>query len=714
MWARSLGAFLFATVAVAPLCARAAEPSPRSPNAQTETGGTAIEELVVTAQRREERLFEVPISVTALTGDMIRKGGVVSARDLTTLTPGLNAATQGFAFQPSIRGVTSTSTTLGDEPNVAIYVDNVYAPFQMGNSFNLGSVERIEVLKGPQGTLFGRNATGGAIRIITETPSSTPKLRASADYGFDLESREINVYGSTGITKNVAASLSIYGYKDDGYVDNLTPGKGKVADTNQFTARGKLLWHVTPDFDVTVGADTTNYNSSAAFATAIYHGVSQFKTLPGVIIADSEINKYKVALNIDPYVKTLSTTGFLRAEWRTPTVTLSSTTSGARYKLKAILDADRTNLNLSIFPIFNQNRVWTEEVDAVSTLSGPFNYSVGGFYYYNNGESPTATSYTQVIDKSWAGFGELYYDLNEHLKLIGGYRYTWETKEGLARAGSLSYARSPSWTSSTYRAVAQYKFNADNNVYLSYNTGFKSGVISMAPTAIATQQVAPEKVTAYEAGARSRVGPITMLLAAYHYDYKNIQVQINNITAQPPAPTVLLQNAATATIDGAELQAGGNFGDHWSGQIGVSYIPTARYDSYKGGLVLVPKAGGVGATLTPTDLSGTRLIRTPKFTFDATGTYETPLYNGRLVATATYFYSDGFYFVAGGAVSQKAYSTLNARVGWTTPNDRWTFSVWGRNITDTFYYLQMGANTSGLSASYAQPRVIGVEVAYSY
>lgn len=711
MLSRSLGACLLVSVAAAPLCAQAAEPA--SKGADASTVATTVQELVVTAQRREERLFDVPISMTALTGDTMEKAGVINGRDLTTLTPGLNAATQGFAFQPSIRGVTSTSTTLGDEPNVAIYVDNVYSPFQMGNSFNLGSVERIEVLKGPQGTLFGRNATGGAIRIITASPTSKPTLKASADNGFDLGSREVNVYGSMG-TDKVAASLSVYGYRDDGYVDNLTPGQGKVADTNQFTARGKVLWHVTDRVDVTAGLDTTNYNSSASFATAIYHGVSQFKTLPGVMIADSELNKYKVALNVDPYVKTLAATGFVRAEWRGDKVTLSSTTSEARYQLKALLDSDRTNLNLSLFPIFLHNRVWTQEFDAVSTLSGPFNYSLGAFIYRNKGESPTATSFSQVIDKSWAGFGELYYDFNEHLRLIGGYRYTSEEKDGFARSGALSYSRSPSWNSSTYRAVLQYKFNADNNVYLSYNTGFKSGVISIAPTAIATQQVSPEEITAYEAGVHSRVGPVTMLLAAFHYDYTNIQVQINNITALPPAPTTLLQNAASATIDGAEFQAGSRFGDHWSGQVGVSYIPTAKYDSYKGGLVLVPKAGGVGATLTPTDLSGARLIRTPKFTFDASGTYEAPLFNGKFLATATYFYSDSFAFVAGGAVSQKPYATLNGRVSWTAPNDRVTFSLWARNLTDKFYYLQMGANTSGFSASYAQPRVIGIGVSYSY
>jgi iron complex outermembrane receptor protein len=706
---RNLAAGLLVTSALTPAWAHA-QTTP-SPAPAQRAASTDIGEVVVTAQRREERLFEVPISITAITADTIQQAGVVNGRDLTTITPGLNAATQGFAFQPSIRGVTSTSTTIGDETNVALYVDNVYSPFQAGNSFNLGAIERIEVLKGPQGTLFGRNATGGAIRVFTEAPSFTPKMKFSADYGFDIESREVNAYGSGPITDTLAGSLNIYGYKDNGYVDNLTPGEGNVADTNQFTARGKLLWRPTDSIDVTLGLYTSNYNSSASFATGIYQGVLSGKNTPGVIVADTRLFPYKVALNFNPYVKTTSSGGFLRAEWHGDGLNLASTTSYTRYALNALLDSDRTNLNVGRFPVQGRNIVVTQEFEASSDTENKLNYSAGLFLYQNKARNPGAT-HAEVDSSSWAAFGELYFDVTEQLRLIGGYRYTAEEKDAFASNALTRYSQGDDWTSSTYRATVQYKFNAENNVYFSYNTGFKSGVISPGVSAALTQTVEPEEITAYEIGARSRLGPLTIQAAAFRYEYDNIQVQINNITGNS-GPTTLIENAATAEIEGAELQVGGRFGEHLTGELGVSWLPTAEYTAYNG-TVFVPNAGGNGATAVKRDLSGTRVIRSPELTYNLTLSYTTALAGGEFRASGTYFYSDDFFFVAGGAVSQDNYNTLNARVSWTTPDDRATFSLWARNVTDEFYYLQMGANTTGYSGSYAQPRVVGVGVSLKY
>ncbi len=713
--------------------ASAQEDKPDQPEAQSS------EDIIVTAQRREERLFEVPISITALSGEGLKEAGVLSARDLSIVTPGLNAATQGFALQPSIRGVSSTSTVLGDETNVAVYVDNIYSPFQMGNSFNFGDIERIEVLKGPQGTLFGRNATGGAIRVVTREPGLKPELRAKADFGSELGSRQGDIYVAGPLGGKVSGSLYAYGYADDGFVDNLTPGAEDVAVTEQSTIRGKLIFDVAKNFSLLTGFSTTNYITSTAFSTAVLDGVSGFANVAGAIITNPRTRPYEVALNFDPAVKTLSTTAYVRAEWGLGKVDLKSTTSSGEYVLKAFLDSDRTNIDLARFNIFSKTKVFTQEFEVASNLDGPVDFVGGVFYYDSDATSPGNENFSRPLSaavagvrtptgpltlaartggnaktESWAAFGEVYWDVTDKLKLIGGYRYTDESKDMFAinLLSNATRTAADSWQNSSYRATAQYKFDDDNNVYMTYSTGFKSGVFNVAVTT-PVQRAEPEEVTAWEVGVRSRLGPFTISGAAFDYTFENIQLQVNNIL-NPVAGTTILQNAATGDVQGAELQVGSQFTDNWSGQIGVSWLPTAEYSTFIGGLNFIPNAGNLGARAVAVDLSGSRIIRSPELTYNLSLNYKNEIAGGALNASATYFYSDEFFWIPGGAVDQDAYSVLNGRVAWTTPNDRVTVSLWGRNLTDELYWLQAGANSGGFSVSFAEPRTFGVGIGLTY
>jgi iron complex outermembrane recepter protein len=696
-----------------------------------------VGEIVVTAQRREERLIDVPIAITAASQEQLVASGVVSTRDLTTLAPGLNAATQGLAFQPSIRGIGTTSTVLGDETNVAIYIDNVYIPFQAGNAFGLKNVERIEVLKGPQGTLFGRNATGGAIRIVTADPSFEPTGVISADYGFKLHSKEVNAYASAGLNEKMALGVSAYVYDDDGYVRNLGPVGGKVADARQATVRAKLLITPSDDLRIIAGADYTNSRTSAAFSTTIQDGVNSFKNVAGAITPpDYRIDPYTVALNFDPYVKTLSAGGYLSIKYDLPNHTLTSISAYRQYRLKFYLDSDRTQLNLTQFHGFQTTKVATQEFDLASSFDGPVNYVAGLFLYSSDGYAPKTLNFAAPLTpavngvrsiagpvinnantvgfakgRSVAAFGELTWNLTEALSVIGGYRYTWEKKEATARNAltNIQFSDEDSWKNSSVRATVQYKFNDQSNVYATYSTGFKSGLFNAGAVSNPLQRADPEKVTAYEVGLKARAGIFTVLVSAFHYKYDNIQLQTNNIL-NPAAGTTILQNAAVAKIEGADLQLTARLLDGLSAQLGVSWLPTARYTKFIGGLNFIPNPGGLGATFIPTDLSGTRMIRTPETTVNLGLNYRTDVAGGVLNASGNYFWSDEFFWIPGGAVKQNAYNTLNARLAWTTPDDHYTFSVWGRNLTKEVYWLQAAGNTGGFSGSYAQPREIGVGV----
>ena len=713
----------------------------QAPRAAAESGSTEVGEIVVTAQRREERLLDVPIAITAASQEQLVASGVLSTRDLTTLTPGLNAATQGLAFQPSIRGIGTTSTVLGDETNVAVYIDNVYIPFQAGNAFGLKNVERIEVLKGPQGTLFGRNATGGAIRVVTADPSFEPTGVISADYGFKLHSKEINAYGSAGLNEKMALGVSAYVYDDNGYVRNLGPIGGKVADARQATVRAKLLVTPSDDLRIIFGADYTNSRTSAAFSTTIQDGVNSFKNVAGAITPpDYRIDPYTVALNFDPYVKALSAGGYLSIKYDLPKHTLTSISAYRQYRLKFYLDSDRTQLNLTQFHGFQTTKVATQEFDLASNYEGPVNYVAGLFLYKSDAFAPRTLNFAAPLGpvvngqravlgppvnnantvgfaegNSVAGFGEVTWKATDALSVVGGYRYTWEKKQATARNAltNVQFSAEDTWKNSSVRATVQYKFDEEANIYATYSTGFKSGIFNAGAVSNPLQRANPEKVTAYEVGLKARAGIFTVLGSAFHYKYDNIQLQTNNIL-NPAAGTTILQNAAVAKIEGADLQVTARLIEGLSAQLGVSWMPTAKYTKFIGGLNFIPNPGGLGATFVPTDLSGSRMIRTPETTVNLGLNYKTGLAGGALVASGNYFWSDDFFWIPGGAVKQNAYNTLNARLAWTTPDDRFTVSVWGRNLTKEVYWLQAAGNTGGFSGSYAQPREIGVGLEASF
>ena len=205
------------------------------------TASDGLEELVVTAQRRSENLTNVPISVTALSGEQLTGAGVATTQDLTSVTPGLVWARSSFNSQPTIRGVGNRNAGPGDEPNVATFIDGVYQPQQSATLQELNSIERVEVLKGPQGTLFGRNATGGAVNIITRKPSFTPTGDIAGTYGrFNYRKGSAHLSGPI-IAGKLAASVSGAMLKDDGYIRNVflntTQGEREAA-----VARAKILF----------------------------------------------------------------------------------------------------------------------------------------------------------------------------------------------------------------------------------------------------------------------------------------------------------------------------------------------------------------------------------------------------------------------------------------------------------------------------------------
>jgi iron complex outermembrane receptor protein len=217
--------------------------------------GTGLQEIVVTAERRSESLQNVPVSVSAISADAAKAMGITGTEDLTTAVPGLVFSRTSNAGVPYIRGIGNNNPSLGDESAVAVYVDGVYIPSLIGNILDLNSIQQVEVLKGPQGTLFGRNATGGVIQIITKQPSHTPSLDAEIGYG-NYGTATARIYGTTGITPSLAADIAgYYENQSEGFGSNLATGLPAYR-SKQDSFRSK--WKLTlDDTDVTLSLDSS-------------------------------------------------------------------------------------------------------------------------------------------------------------------------------------------------------------------------------------------------------------------------------------------------------------------------------------------------------------------------------------------------------------------------------------------------------------------------
>jgi iron complex outermembrane receptor protein len=693
--------------------------------------GASLEEVVVTAQKRTERLLDVPMSVAAVSGEELAAAGVGSTLDLGQITPGVVMSNIGTGFIPSIRGVSSSGTSTGDESNVALYIDDVYMGDTLAGMFDLPDIERIEVLKGPQGTLFGRNATGGALRIVTRAPSFDRQIRVSADYGFNFRESELTAYVTGPISDRIAGSLSAATRDSDGFVDGSGSNVGKsYGKADNYTYRGKLLFNVSDDFRMTLAADTSQTNNESG---ALPTPPAENNPWPGSI----PNTRYHYAGGTDPIQDVQMYSASLDATWdASDALSVRSITAYRDFDLTYQVDIDRTSLPLSALALVAKQHNFSQEFNVYGPGDQAITWLLGAFYYSSEAGNPYFTSYTGdaplgpvVADfkntqetEAYAGFADVTWNATDRLHLTAGARYSSETKkyhyEDTVRPGGAALRvvnAEETWSSPTYRGVVRFDFTPDANVYASWSNGFKSGVFNtFSPLPI---PVKPEKIDAIEIGAKARLpNGMTVTAAAYDYKYDELQVQAQTIVNNIPLLT--LTNAANAKIRGAELSLSGDLTDRFSFRVGANWLADAEYSEYATAQVTVPVTGTapiVGAQVVPYDASGSSVIKAPDWTANLSLTYTAPVMNGEFVANINEAYNSGFNWQAGDLPPKEpAFHTVNARVAWTDPSDRYTFSVWGTNLTDEVYSTYSAPNPRGNTQTFSQPRQIGVGVAAKF
>jgi iron complex outermembrane receptor protein len=708
--------------------------------AQTAPADNTISEVVVTTQRRSERLRDVPISIVAATGDQLAKAGVTNVKELSFLVPGVKIDQTSNYVQPAIRGISSVVVGPSTDAPVAMYLDGVVQPNQIANHFDFADIDRIEVAKGPQGTLFGRNATGGAISIFTKAPSFTPTGNFSIGYG-NLNHVTAKGYVSGPLISDVlAGSLSGYYEKHDGY-DYDIARKMRTKGLDSKAIRGKLLFTPTEWAKITfIAAYQDRFDSDTATGIAPLRNTAA-NLDPTAIIATKP---HTISFDTDSFLHLKQTTGTIRGEFDVGDLGKVTTITGySKVWANLSYDADRSNSKLvHVGYVYPQPEImYSQEINFASNKIGSFSYVAGAYYYYDDNKfasnrvesslNPATDFYLNSINPqlAYAGYAEGNYDVTDKLTVIGGIRYSWERRANKGRIGigapqvdPAPYVIGPvvkfhAWTP---RVSVKYKATDDTNVYFTFSKGFKSGGVqgtgftAATPAARATATYQPEKITAYEVGLKSAPMPnLSLDVAGYYYKYTNLQVQV-----QQPGGLASTQNAGSANIYGVDADATWRATNELTFTGGVSLLH-AKYDQFKNAVVLRPNApipgvGLSGNVNTVVDASGNYLPRAPTYTFTLVTDYTKELTPGTFNANLSLFYTDTVYFDSDERVHQGPYGLANAQVSFKPRDTNYKVGLWVKNLTNKDYISSTFIQAVGDVVGYGPQRTYGVSLDYAF
>lgn len=689
-----------------------------------------LEDIVVTAQKRSQNLQDVPISVAAITGDTIAASGVNSIEGISSVVPGITLTRQSAATIIFIRGIGTTGGQAGQEGAVATFVDGVYQPSMSGSTFSLNNIERIEVLKGPQGTLYGRNATGGAVNVLTRDPSYTPTAQAEFGYG-NRNTVDASAYVSGPIIGDVVAAdiAALYSNVMDGFGKNVVTGTN-VNTRKDWSLRSKILIEPGADTKIVMSGDYTVNSGS--------YGVS-FNPLPGAtrilqgVTADLG-GRFNIENDFDPSLETKNWGVSGRLEQDMGDIRLTSITAYRDLQQYQHLDLDTGPLPLFEADLHETNSQFTQELQLASASGSKVQWIAGLFYldaksayepYNLFGLGFGAMGITgfsnrpQMKTQSYAAFGQATFPLfDESTNLTLGARYTIDKRKfarnlnNIEFDGSITPVPFPddqrTFKKPTWRIALDHKFADDTMVYGSYSRGFKSGVYNLS--APADPVVRPETLDAFEVGVKSDLFDrrLRVNLAGYYYTYKDIQLTIIKGAGQS------LLNAATASVYGVDLDFEAILGNNLTLRGGGQLI-RARYGEFKDAPIgTVLTAFPFGTTFTPGDASGNRMIRTPTFSANVAADYHVPVGSGEVSANVSYAYNSGFFFEPDQRLKQKAYSLVNAQLRWSFEDDTFYVKAFAKNLFDTKYWIQQTGVFTGDLGNLAFGRQYGAAVGFKF
>lgn len=713
-----------------------------------------LEEDIVTSQRREENLQDAPISVNAIQADMLTLNNINVQAGLSRITPNLTINNFSTFVSPYLRGVGSQFANPGLESSVAVYVDDLYQARTTAQVFAFNDLDRVEVLKGPQGTLYGRNATGGAFRVITKDPVPTFKSSFGVTTG-RYDQRSVDGMVNVPFSDKLSGRLAVVANQRDGFINALTPGVPEMGNRDEILANGKLLYEPTEDF--------------RAKLTMLYAYKRDRENQAFLNLDETAPTQIGIALGGTPSTSHYGYTGSsgpenvsrqrgatLRLEKDFDAFTLASISAfGRTENLSAWADLDTVDVPLMhaiTSPEVTDDFI--QELQIVSNGTGPWSWVAGLSYLREKNDSNFAV-YGMAIDpssngvwgsagqgiallnryrlnvSSYAVFAQGTYAFADRWSLTVGARYTKEEKEipfnesVLANApglGTLPQFREVDKEAefSRFSPNATLSFRPSDGLllYLTASTGFKSGGFNL-PSFGPAASVDPEILDAYELGWKFENDRLRFNGAAFYYDYKDLQVQF---TDQATGGT-RVDNAANSTIQGAEADLTLLVTRQFQIGIGVGYLDT-EYESFRGDTYVpafttpacaADPAACLGYVVSSTDFSGRDMVFAPKLTGFVRGEYNMSLGSaGSLSASVLANYSDQYSYSPDGLIVEPSKTLVGASLLWTSASDRFNVRMFGDNLTNKEYHTWKTRQNTGGWRIPALPRTWGIRLGVNF
>ena len=734
----SLGAMIAGVALVAPCAAAEAGPS-------ASAGPPSVSEVLVTAQKRTENVQEIPLAITAVSSEVLETRQIANAGELERIAPGLLSVSNNPAeAQLVIRGVGAVNTFAGGDPGVPIHLDGHYLQAPSFILHDMLDVSRVEVLRGPQGTLYGRNAIGGNVNIVSNAPTSDFEGRVTAGLG-NYQERDLAVVLSGPISSAVTGRIAISRGAHDGYIKNISPEapKKKLADDDYINTRGTLKFQLSGNLEATLSGFYYK-NDAIGFAyrtlgNPVAVGGPTFARLPATYINPTNADPLQVRQD-SPNVGSDMAKGIsVDIKWSIGDLQLKSLTQLTRTENNFQIDLDSTDASPPVeYGIRSNYDTVSQEIQA-NYSNGNLN-AVGGLFYYREKSKyyryfqadpgvygvDFAYSYDPMptlTDDSYGIYANGDYAFASGWKLTAGGRYSLDRKSmyrgyQVRVAGGVTQQlitdQKQDWGKFTGRVAVSHKVTDEINIFGSVSTGYKAGGYN----ALGTTQLAydPETVVNYELGLKGEFLDRRLRINAdvFQADYKNKQ-ELVKLTGAGALNEVVISNSGGATIKGVEVETSAVLGEYVALDANVAYLD-ATYDSLVSADALRPALGNI-------DLKGKQIPYSPKWKIGVAGTLKLPVPGqyGRSSVGLSYTWTDSvysaFYNRRGGAADLgwtdyvPARDTLDVSADWVSPDGSWKAVVFVKNLQNNVDLIQTVPSYHGLQqVSYTDPRTLGMKV----
>lgn len=727
-----------------------------------------IEEIIVTAQKRAESLQDIPVTISAFGEQRLQDSGFDSFSDLTMMSPSMQVGNFGPVTFVNMRGIGNENTTAGGDPGVALHYDGVYMGRPVAALFSAFDSERVEILRGPQGTLYGRNATGGSINYITKKPGD--------EFGGDVDLtlgdyNWVRIRGALNIpfSDTVRSRIVVFNEDRDGYAENTVPGGTEANDADNWGIRAHL------DIDINDSASlllsgtfiesggvgskaelreaflgtttnpTTNIAGPPGFA---FDPMGPGSGIPagnnylvnGVPVVN-DLEHFREAKDLQESQDNDFAVVSATLNWDFENTSIRSITAYAESTFESHQDEDYSALDLAELVLTEDAEQFSQELQLLSTTDSAWQW-IAGVYYFTEDASRQSQFFRNRYDvfaqtfgvpsgfdvggdvetTSWAVFGQTTYDFSDELSLTAGVRYSDDEKEGFNNGFQFAGAPysdpvSDSWSEVTYRLALDYQLGENILLFGSFSTGYKSGGINQvaAPSRGATNAIYdPELVDALEFGLKTTLldGRLQLNSSIYFNEYDDLQFQVFG----PAGPEAF--NASGASVSGLEIEADALLSDSLSIDVSIG-ITDSEFDDQ---------------LINGAQIGGNQVQRTPDLTYALGLSNNWDMQNGSSIRLRLeHSFTDEMFYTAlnrrggfgdlGGSDFADDYTNSNVRVFWFSPEERWTVEFAVTNFTDEVQegnilrgigFLDFPGGGGPEDLTYNPPRQVSGRIAYKF